>query len=399
MRSKSMQQMLAAWLLFGASQAAMPSQKDVSDPGKAPHTAPHPKRQARQPISIRLEGEKLVEGWKEIIRIPKTAGITYCVAVQDGWLHVERRTDGGALDWHVVLAQVSRSEAVIVSAIEGATFLDLSYASGRYFIRDNGSILRSVRQRKTGKGFINPRTILDKDIEALGGASVPGLILSGWRDREWMFVASGPDENPVKRVDAIVRLNPLKMAGNGYGVETNRSPAPEGYFFHGDKWLVDDGELLVAMRTVDSEYKAQVRREKLIGAAAPSLRTTNWLNTNGPLSWGKLEGNVVLLDFWGTWCGPCVKKLPDVQEFAERYHGRGVVVIGMHSAKGGDACPDFVKKAKLSYPIGIDSGETATSFGVSDWPSVFVIDKSGRVVARSTDTLPSESEIEKLLEN
>ena len=77
----------------------------------------------------------------------------------------------------------------------------------------------------------------------------------------------------------------------------------------------------------------------------------------------KYKGKVVLLDFWGTWCGPCVEKLPKVQQFAEKYAGRDVVVIGIHSEQSGETCREFVEKNKYSFPMAIDSGKTSRGRG------------------------------------
>jgi thiol-disulfide isomerase/thioredoxin len=287
--------------------------------------------------------------------------------------------------------------------LEGSPIFELSYKGGRYFVRETFGFLRWVRERKAGEGFVTPKSVLGERVVGIDGASVEGLKLSGWHDAEWFFVASGPDERPVNRVDAVVRLNPVKMAGKGYGVQP--SPGPIGYFFHGDTWLMDDGELLAAARTLKSDYEAEVARNKirdkirkdLSGAKAPKIDASAWLNADRDLSLEKLTGKVVLLDFWGTWCGPCVKKLPDVQQFADRYASRGVVVIGVHSAEEGETCKGFVKKHGISLPIAIDTGKTATTYGVTEWPSLFVIDKSGKLVSGWTTDLPEDAMVDDLL--
>jgi thiol-disulfide isomerase/thioredoxin len=397
MRSANSACLFLACIAFLTSSAETPgADQGIPGPSGAKNANALVRRFPPKRISIGVDREKFGESFKQTIRIPKTTRFAYFVSVQDGWLHVARRNAEGDLVWHIVLARVSKSELPVISVFDGAEVFELSYGGGLYFVRENGRFLRSVREPKSGLNFFNPYSLLGKGIQDIGGASVPGLMLSGWHNAEWFFVASGPDERPmaVQRVDAVVRLNPVKMEGKGYGVETH--PGPIGYFFHGDTWMMDDGELLVAMRTLDSEYESQRTRQKLLGAAPPKLSATKWLNAP-ETSWDKLKGRVVLLDFWGTWCGPCVKKLPEVQKFADKYASRGVVVIGVHSAKGGDACGDFVKKRGISLPIAIDTGETATSFGVFEWPSLFVIDKSGKVVSGYSDDLPSEVQIEKLL--
>jgi len=165
---------------------------------------------------------------------------------------------------------------------------------------------------------------------------------------------------------------------------------------------MDDGELLVAHRTLERAYKADLAseevRRKISSGKPPAIDAARWLNS-GELPWDKLRGKVVLLDFWGTWCGPCVKKLPDVQRLADKFRDRGLVVIGIHSAEGSDTCQEFVEKNKISYPIAIDSGKTEEAYAIAAWPTVFVIDKTGKIVSGYTSDLPTDETIDALLEN
>jgi len=319
--------------------------------------------------------------------------------VQNGWLHVSKENDHQALDWHIVLARVEQGHRPHITMTEGAPVFELSYKDGRYFVRENFRFLRCVRERKTGGGFVSPITAFRKQAVGIGGANVQGFKLSGWHDAEWFFVASNAEDGAEKSIDAIVRLNPVKMMGKGFGVEA--SSGPIGYFFHGDTWLLDDGEMLVASRTLEADYRAEVVQEKirknLSGAQPPKIDASAWLNTKQDLSWEKLRGKVVLIDFWGTWCGPCVKKLPDVQKFADRYASRGVVVIGVHSSEAGETCKGFVKKHAISLPIAIDTGKTATTYGITEWPSLFLINKSGKVVSGWTSDLPNDATVDQLL--
>jgi thiol-disulfide isomerase/thioredoxin len=221
-------------------------------------------------------------------------------------------------------------------------------------------------------------------------------MLSSWQDDTWFFVASGPNDQSF---DVLVRLNPLAKRKPGNGVQT--IVGGFGYMFHGRTWLMDDGEVLVALRTLESTYEAELARERiqknLADGAPPRIDATSWLNTSDELNWDKLKGKVVLVDFWGTWCGPCVKKIPQVQALADKYRDRGLVVIGVHSADAADTCAEFVEKNKITFPIAIDSGKTAESFAIDAWPSVFLIDKTGKVVLGYTHDVPADELVENLL--
>ena len=165
----------------------------------------------------------------------------------------------------------------------------------------------------------------------------------------------------------------------------------------GDSWLMDDGQMLVATRTLEYQYNAYLVKENLPGSPAPALAGTAWLNTDGPLAWDDLRGKVVLLDFWGTWCMPCVEKMPQVQALHEKYQDKGLVVIGVHTAQAAETCEEFAEKNNITFPLVLDTGKTAEHYAVSGWPSYILIDKTGRVTAAASTRLPEEQEIERLL--
>src|SRR2546426_12713239 len=66
------------------------------------------------------------------------------------------------------------------------------------------------------------------------------------------------------------------------------------------------------------------------GKPAPALAVTNWTNTK-PLQLADLKGKIVVLDFWATWCGPCLASVPHNNELQKKYAGKGVVCIAIGS--------------------------------------------------------------------
>jgi peroxiredoxin/5-hydroxyisourate hydrolase-like protein (transthyretin family) len=125
----------------------------------------------------------------------------------------------------------------------------------------------------------------------------------------------------------------------------------------------------------------------LQGRQAPPLRVVAWVNS-APRTLQQLRGKVVLIDFWGMGCGPCVASLPEVQRTAERFAQKGVVVIGLHDASASaPQLREFAYRHKLTYPLAIDAPanpkgsarNTFGDYGVQGIPSAAVIDRDGNV--------------------
>jgi thiol-disulfide isomerase/thioredoxin len=95
------------------------------------------------------------------------------------------------------------------------------------------------------------------------------------------------------------------------------------------------------------------------------------------------EGKPVLINFWATWCGPCVKEMPDLVALSEEYGSKGALVIGISVDKDSDVLnlvADFAKDQNVKYPLIIDNGELEKAFGgLRGIPTTFYIDKNGMI--------------------
>lgn len=100
-------------------------------------------------------------------------------------------------------------------------------------------------------------------------------------------------------------------------------------------------------------------------------------------SLSEFRGKWVVLNFWATWCPPCLKEIPELVDFHEAHHKKDAVVIGIaYENIKVDALREFVESYFMSYPILITPPTTKTPFGViSGLPSTFLISPTGELVA------------------
>ena len=123
------------------------------------------------------------------------------------------------------------------------------------------------------------------------------------------------------------------------------------------------------------------------GAAPDFQRISHWLNTphDRPLTMKSLRGKVVLIDFWTYSCINCLRTLPHVTAWYDRYRTSGLVVVGVHS-------PEFVfehdlsnvrgasKRLSVDYPVALDNDfGTWNAYGNQYWPAEYLIDRNGHV--------------------
>lgn len=127
--------------------------------------------------------------------------------------------------------------------------------------------------------------------------------------------------------------------------------------------------------------KSRDAKSALEGKKPPKLQVENWVNTDGKkLRLEDLAGKVVILDFWGVWCGPCRKSMPHLKDLYAEHKKDGLAVIGIHTTRSGGKMADFVKENELTWPIAVDiEKKTVTAFRVDSFPDYYLIDRAGNL--------------------
>ncbi len=121
-----------------------------------------------------------------------------------------------------------------------------------------------------------------------------------------------------------------------------------------------------------------------------------------PVSSRQFLGQVVLLDFWATWCPPCRAEIPGFVELQSKYADKGLVVVGVSLDRTGPASvKEFMQRFSMNYPVVMgDEAITQAFGGIKGIPTTFIINRKGHIVTRHVgyaDKETFENEIKPLL--
>jgi len=115
-------------------------------------------------------------------------------------------------------------------------------------------------------------------------------------------------------------------------------------------------------------------------------------------SWtlSQLRGQVVLVNFWATWCPPCRKEMPDLETLYKRFSGEGLVILAISDEDDAKVRP-FIAEQKYTYPILLDPGRLInTRYLIEGIPETLLYDHSGKLVAQSSDMRTMEQFLDML---
>ncbi|HVG04313.1 MAG TPA: TlpA disulfide reductase family protein [Burkholderiaceae bacterium] len=124
-------------------------------------------------------------------------------------------------------------------------------------------------------------------------------------------------------------------------------------------------------------HAAELKRWKGKPAAPP----IDLLTPDGaPLSLQQLRGKVVLVNFWATWCEPCITEMPSLQQLRDQLAAEGFEVLAVNYQEGPARITAFLQKMKLTLPVVRDTdGSVARKWGARIFPANYLVDRNGNV--------------------
>jgi cytochrome c biogenesis protein CcmG/thiol:disulfide interchange protein DsbE len=135
----------------------------------------------------------------------------------------------------------------------------------------------------------------------------------------------------------------------------------------------------VASQRTDTSIEDAVATGDRVDAPEETLPL---LGGDGEGSLADYRGQVVVLNFWASWCPPCIDELPLLERTQRRIESRGATVLGVNYKDIPEDALEFVRRFRLSYPNLRDrDGEYAEDFAAVGFPETFVVDRRGRIAA------------------
>lgn len=151
------------------------------------------------------------------------------------------------------------------------------------------------------------------------------------------------------------------------------------------KVSIDNPQYAAAMARLEKEDQAREQADFTL----TDLQGKNWTLRS-------LQGKVVLVNFWATWCPPCRKEMPDLDALYQRFKDQGLVILAI-SDEAADKVKSYLAEKPVTYPILLDPGRKVNDlFRINGIPKSFVYDRNGKLVAQSIDMRTQKQFLEML---
>ncbi|HTD65178.1 MAG TPA: TlpA disulfide reductase family protein [Candidatus Limnocylindria bacterium] len=132
------------------------------------------------------------------------------------------------------------------------------------------------------------------------------------------------------------------------------------------------------------EEAKKIQRSLAVGAKFPDFTEKDI--DGKPMSLANYKGKVVLVDFWATWCGPCIAELPNVLEAYQKHHSKGFEIVGISLDQSEQKLRDFIKTKNMPWQQFFDgkgwANKLAATYGVNSIPATYLLDGEGKIIGK-----------------
>lgn len=226
--------------------------------------------------------------------------------------------------------------------------------------------------------------------------------LKAKRESLQSIVSRGDEQAALAGMESVVKF--LKQRTQLDAQDARLALLSSYYFVDNEAATTDKGQKL--LRTLADLFPADDTGSRIRGLARRAVLVGSTVELTGAKLDGSefdlasLRGKVVLVDFWATWCEPCIREHPNIEANYEKYHARGFEVVGVSLDRRREPLERYIAEKQPPWIVLHDEGgknPASIRYGVVGIPSMFLIDADGKVVSTRARGEQLGVELEKLL--